>query len=100
MHKSRRMWAIGTMVALAVIAAACSSDNTKTATSSSSAPSSSSVVGLTIDYSTLTGSISSTGSSFQDTFDQAVITKFKAKAAGLTVTYTKSASGKGIGDLG
>jgi phosphate transport system substrate-binding protein len=89
------------VAALAVIGAACSSDSKKTTTSSSSpsGSSSSSITGLSIDYTKLTGSITGGGSSFQDTFDQAVITKFKTAATGLTVTYTKSGSGKGISDL-
>jgi phosphate transport system substrate-binding protein len=90
------------MAGLAVIGAACSSSDKATSSSSSGSSagsSSSSVTGLTIDYTKLSGSITGGGSSFQDTFDQAVITKFKTAAAGLTVTYTKSSSGKGISDL-
>jgi len=88
------------VAALAVIGAACSSDSKTTASSSSSTGgSSSSTAGLNIDYTKLSGSITGGGSSFQDTFDQAVVTKFKTAASGLTVTYTKSSSGKGISDL-
>jgi phosphate transport system substrate-binding protein len=100
MHKTR-IWAIPLVAALAVIGAACSSDKT-TASTSNSSPStsnSSSAAGLNIDYSTVSGSITGGGSSFQDTFDQAAITALKAKAAGLSVVYTKSSSGKGISDL-
>jgi phosphate transport system substrate-binding protein len=89
------------VAALAVIGAACSSDSkTTTSSSSSTGSSSSSVAGLTIDYTKLSGSITGGGSSFQDTFDQAVISKFKTVAPGLTVTYAKSGSGQGISDLG
>ena len=101
MHKTRRLWAVGLVAALAVIGAACSSDSKTTTNSSSSTTgsSSASAAGLTIDYTKLSGTITGSGSSFQDTFDQAVITALKAKAAGLTVTYTKSSSGAGISDL-
>lgn len=100
MHMTR-IWAIPLVAALAVIGAACSSDSKTTASSSSSTggSSSSSVAGLSIDYTKLSGSITGGGSSFQDTFDQAVISKFKTAASGLSVTYTKSGSGKGISDL-
>src|SRR3979490_531239 len=100
MHKTRR-WAVGFVAALAVIAAACSSDSkTTTASTPSPASTSSSVTGLNIDYTKLSGSITGGGSSFQDTFDQAVITKFKTAAPGLTVTYAKSGSGQGISEPG
>jgi phosphate transport system substrate-binding protein len=100
MHKTRRVWAIPMVAALAILGAACSSDKTTATTNSSpTGSSSSSVAGLTIDYTKLSGSITGGGSSFQDTYDQAVITQFKTKATGLTVTYTKSGSGKGISDL-
>ena len=98
MHKTR-MWAIPLFAALAVIGAACSSDNKTATTNSSTATSSSTAAGANVDYTKLSGSITGGGSSFQDTFDQAVITKFKTAASGLTVTYTKSGSGQGISDL-
>ena len=99
MHKTR-VWAIPLVAALAVIGAACSSDSkTTSAATGSSASSSSSANGLNIDYTKVSGSITGGGSSFQDTFDQAVITKFKTVASGLSVMYTKSGSGKGISDL-
>ena len=83
MHKTR-MWAIPLVTALAVIGAACSSDDNKTATTNSSpATNSSTAAGANIDYSKLSGSITGGGSSFQDTFDQAVITKFKTAASAL-----------------
>ena len=82
------------------LAAACSSDKAATTTASSSGASASSAVsGLSIDYAKLTGTLNGSGSSFQDVFDQKVITDFKAKAGGVSVTYTKSGSGAGKQDL-
>ena len=94
---------IGLLVALVSIAAlaACSSDS-KTSTSSSSSggsSSSSTVAGLTIDYASLTGTLNGSGSSFQDVFEQKTITDFQARAAGVSVTYTKSGSSAGKQDL-
>src|SRR5689334_13479615 len=101
MQTTRQRWAVGMVAVLAIIGAACSSDDKTTVSSSSTSggTSSSSVAGLNIDYSKLSGTITGGGSSFQDTFDQAVITKLKAKAPNLSVTYTKSGSGQGISDL-
>jgi phosphate transport system substrate-binding protein len=82
------------------LAAACSSDKAATTTSSSTdGDASSPNVGLSIDYAKLTGTLNGSGSSFQDVFDQKVITDFKAKASGVSVTYTKSGSGAGKQDL-
>src|SRR3954454_8284448 len=102
MRRTRNKCAVVCMLGLAVIAAACSSDDktTTTNTGSSTNTSSSSVTGLAIDYTALTGTLTGSGSSFQDTFDQAVITAFKGSAASVSLTYTKSGSGQGIGDLG
>ena len=96
MNRTKRI--VGTLAlvaAFAVAAAACSSDS-KTSTTSSSSSSSSSAA---YDYAKLTGTLNGSGSSFQDPFDQKVITDFKAKASGVSVTYTKSGSGAGKTDL-
>ncbi|MEY2432586.1 MAG: phosphate transport system substrate-binding protein [Acidimicrobiaceae bacterium] len=98
MHNTRRIWAITTLVALAVIGAACSSDS-KTATGSGSSSSTSSVAGASIDYSKLTGTLNGSGSSFQDAFNQKAKAEFAKVAAGVTVNYTKSGSSAGKQDL-
>ncbi len=89
------------LVTLAVFAACSSSSNTaaSTNTSASGSSSSSGVAGLTIDYASLRGTLNGSGSSFQDVFDQKVITDFKAVASGVAVTYTKSGSSAGKQDL-
>jgi phosphate transport system substrate-binding protein len=81
-------------MAFALVGAACSSDSNNTATTPGSGSTASSAPAPTVS-----GSIKGSGSSFQDTFDQAVITKLKAADPNLSVTYTKSASGTGIADL-
>jgi phosphate transport system substrate-binding protein len=94
---------LGLTVAMALTAAACgSSSNDTTDTTSGGSTTTGGQTTTTapkFDYSGLSGTIKATGSSFQDTFDQAVITKFKSVASGLTVTYTKSSSGQGIADM-
>jgi len=67
--------------------------------SGSTSSSASGVAGLTIDYASLTGTLNGSGSSFQDVFDQKVISDFKSKAAGVSVSYTKSGSSAGKQDL-
>src|SRR3954452_21505802 len=96
MHKTKRVWAAATLVAMAVIAAACSSDSSTTSTTSSS---SSSASGANIDYTKLTGTLNGSGSSFQDAFNQKAKAEFAKKASGVTVNYTKSGSGAGKTDL-
>jgi phosphate transport system substrate-binding protein len=96
----RRMALLFGLLSVFSLAAACSSDKATTTTASSSgASASSSVSGLSIDYAKLTGALNGSGSSFQDVFDQKVITDFKVKARGVSVTYTKSGSGAGKQDL-
>src|SRR3979411_696181 len=100
MHKTRRIWAIGSIVALAVIAAACSSDSkTATGSGSRSRTSSSSGSAAAFDYSKLTGTLNGSGSSFQDAFDQKAKSEFAKVAPGVTVNYTKSGSSAGQQDL-
>ncbi|MEY2424398.1 MAG: phosphate transport system substrate-binding protein [Acidimicrobiaceae bacterium] len=100
MHKTRRLWALGLVAALALIGAACSSDNKTTTTNTTPSGSrSSSAAGLSIDYSKLTGTLNGSGSSFQDAFDQKAKSEFAKKASGVTVNYTKSGSSAGKQDL-
>lgn len=99
----------GTLLAgLAVVLLAACSSSTKTSTpsaSAGSAPAAASSGGgcastaSSIDYSKLTGTLNGSGSSFQDIFNQKMISDFKAKASGVSVTYTKSGSGAGKQDL-
>lgn len=85
------MWGVGIVAALVFLATACSDSksNTSSTGGASAAPQTLSI----------SGSITGSGSSFQDKFDQAVIAKFKDRAPNLSVTYTKKSSGQGIGDL-
>lgn len=96
------------MAGLAVIVLAACSSSGKTATSSSStgsAPAAASSSGgcpstaSSVDYSKLSGTLNGSGSSFQDIFNQKMISDFKAKAPNVKVTYTKSGSGAGKQDL-
>jgi phosphate transport system substrate-binding protein len=52
------------------------------------------------DYSKLTGSITGSGSSFQNALEQAAIAKFTGIATNADVVYTSSSSGSGKKDFG
>jgi phosphate transport system substrate-binding protein len=95
----RRVVLLLGLLAVFSLAAACSSDKATTTSPSTGASGSSSDVDLSIDYGKLSGTLNGSGSSFQDVFNQKVITDFKAKAKGVSVTYTKSGSGAGKQDL-
>lgn len=97
-------WLIAMVAALSIVAAACgssggdsgsdtNSDNTTTTAGSSA-------MGPDMSgYGDLAGKLTAQGSSFQDTFQQAVSTDFNKavadKGGSLVVTYTKSGSGDG-----
>jgi phosphate transport system substrate-binding protein len=95
------VWLLGWLTLMGVVGAACSSDakSATTTGSNGSSSSSASVTAAVVDYSKLTGTLNGSGSSFQDAFDQKVITDFKVKASGVSVTYTKSGSAAGKQDL-
>jgi phosphate transport system substrate-binding protein len=97
MHKRRTLWAVGLVAALALLGAACSSDSKTASTTGGSSSSSSST--STFDYSSLTGTLNGSGSSFQDAFNQKAKAEFAKVASGVTLNYTKSGSGAGKTDL-
>src|SRR5256714_61598 len=103
MHKTRTVWVIGVVAALALLGAACSSDSKTTSSSSTgskpSTGSSSAVTGLTIDYSGLRGTLNASGSTFQAPFEEALIAAFQEKASGVNINYGGGGSGKGKTDL-
>ncbi len=88
--------AVGGAVAVTLLAAACSSSssssssastaNTPSAAGSSSAPAAS-------------GTLNGSGSSFQNTFQQAAISAFKSVDSGITVNYQSVGSGTGRSNL-
>lgn len=91
MNTRRAVPLIALTVAGALLVSSCSSDDTTTATSTTSAD--------TAALKGLSGTLTGGGSSFQDTFEQQVLTDFNqsVKDAGgsLAVTYTKSGSSDG-----
>src|SRR4051812_13827715 len=101
MRRTRKTFALGLMVAMTDIAAACSSsdDNKGVTADTGSSPTSSSAQGANSDYSKLTGTRNGSGSSFQDAFEQKAKAEFGKVASGVTVSYTKSGSGAGKTDL-
>jgi phosphate transport system substrate-binding protein len=86
--------------------AACSSGNdtdtsaTTTAGSGSTGTTAGDGGGADIDYASLEGSITGSGSSFQDAFEQASIEAFLDEATGADVTYNSVGSGQGKQEFG
>jgi phosphate transport system substrate-binding protein len=84
---------VACLAALALFVSACGGDDDDS-TSSTSAGSSSGG-----DLSSLKGELNGSGSSFQQTFDEAAIAGFTEKASGVTINYGAGGSGKGKTDL-
>jgi phosphate transport system substrate-binding protein len=98
LHVTKRSaWFMALLLAFALVGAACSDSKSNTTTSASS--SASAAQGANIDYSSLSGTLNGSGSTFQDAFNQKAITQFKTKAGNVAVSYTKSGSGAGKTDL-
>src|SRR5215472_11902901 len=87
----KQVAAVGGAVAIALLAA-CSSSPT---TPSSSAPA---ATGGT-SGAALSGTLNGSGSSFQNTFQQAAIQAFKSVQSGMTVNYNSVGSGTGRTNL-
>jgi phosphate transport system substrate-binding protein len=75
-----------------VVLAGCGGNKDNGGTSSNNAGGS--------DLSSLSGELKGSGSSFQDAFDQEVISSFKEKASNATVTYNAVGSGTGKKEFG
>src|SRR4051812_41034214 len=102
MQTRRTGWAVGLVVALGLVASACGSTGNGPSNVGGSGGASSSTAGakgIAVDYSTLTGTLNGSGSSFQDAFDQKAKAEFAKVASVVTVNYTKSGSGAGKTDL-
>ncbi len=95
--RRRLMMMAAATLALATVATACS--DVKTSSTATTAAATAAPTGKTIDYAILTGTLNGSGSSFQDTLEQKAKTLFAAKAAKVTVNYTKSGSSAGKTDL-
>ena len=86
----------GTVVAMALSLAACSSSTSTPSSSSTSATSASSP---TSSAAALSGTINGSGSTFQLTFQQAAIQAYKSVQSGVTVNYSGVGSGTGRTNL-
>ncbi|MCU1401493.1 MAG: phosphate transporter periplasmic phosphate-binding protein [Acidimicrobiales bacterium] len=124
----KRSLAISGILTLSLLAAACSSDSkttttsaaattvastvastaASTATSATEAPGSSDATATTtgdtvtapsVDYSSLSGTLAGSGSTFQKAFLDEAIANLADQAPGLTVSYGGGGSGKGRTDL-
>jgi phosphate transport system substrate-binding protein len=86
------MVAAGLLAVLALAATACGSSS-KSSTGTTGGTSSG------YDYSSLSGTLNGSGSTFQKDFDEAAIQGFSDVASGVTVNYGGGGSGKGKEDL-
>jgi len=91
--KRSLVWLVGLLAAFGLMAGACGSDS-KTSTTDTAAGASSDV-----DYSSLSGTLNGSGSTFQNSFNEAAIASFEEVASGLTVNYQAVGSGQGKKDL-
>jgi phosphate transport system substrate-binding protein len=78
------------------VAGACGSSSKSGGSSPSTTPGATSG---SADLSSLHASLNGSGSTFQQSFNQAVIAAFQQKATGVTITYGGGGSGKGKTDL-
>lgn len=97
--KRRLVWLVALLAAVGLVAAACGSDSKSSDTTSTSSASGGSATGIDIDYSSLSGTLNGSGSTFQKTFDEAAIEGFSEVAPKLTVNYAGGGSGQGKKDL-
>ncbi len=82
------------LAVLALAASACgSSSKTSSGTTGTTGG------GSSFDYSSLSGTLNGSGSTFQQAFDQAAIQGFSDKAPNVTINYGGGGSGKGKTDL-
>jgi phosphate transport system substrate-binding protein len=87
--------AAGVLAVLALAATACGSSSKSTSSSGTTTGTS----GSSFDYSSLSGTLNGSGSTFQQAFDQAAIQGFSDKAPNVTINYGGGGSGKGKTDL-
>jgi phosphate transport system substrate-binding protein len=97
-EKKPIIW-LSLLVALGLLVAACGSDK-KDSSSTSSTSTTAAGGSSSVDYSSLSGTIKGSGSSFTNQFIQASIAALADKASGLTVNYNPTGSGQGKKDLG
>lgn len=88
----RARWALVLLVVFGLVAAACSSDSKKSNNSGTSATTKASAK---LAAATLSGS----GSTFQQAYDETVISAFQSVQPAVTITYAGGGSGKGQTDL-
>lgn len=93
--KHLRVLTLSLFLLLVITGAACGGGKgTQSVTSSTRT-----AKGVGADNKSLSGTLNGSGSSFQDAFDQRVITAFREAAPHVSVSYTKSGSGAGKIDL-
>ena len=97
MTKKKPFVLLSLLLAIGLFVAACGKDdNDKSSSSTSTTAGGSS----SVDYSSLSGTINGSGSSFTNQFLAASIAALQDKASGLTVNYNPTGSGQGKKDFG
>jgi len=87
------MLAAGLLAVFALAATACGSSSNNSSTTGTTG------AGGSFDYSSLSGTLNGSGSTFQKDFNQAAIQGFSDVASNVTVNYGGGGSGKGKTDL-
>ncbi len=100
MLNSRKHWRVllAVLAVFAIVVAACGGDDDDSSSSTSSGGSST-TAGSNVDYSSLSGTLNGSGSSFQAAYNEAAIAGFAEVAPNATVNYGAGGSGKGKQDL-
>lgn len=96
MNRPRYVRMVAPLVALGLAAVACSSSSSSSSTSGTSGGGATST---SAPSPKVNGTLNGSGSTFQASFDQAVIEAFKKAQPGVSVTYSGGGSGKGKTDL-
>lgn len=93
LRRRQQLKTVGVAVATALSLAACSSSSSSSSSAPSSTPASSSAAAA------LSGTLDGSGSTLQETYQEAAVSAFKSVQSGITVTYGAGGSGKGRSDL-
>lgn len=93
LRRRQQLKTVGVAVATALSLAACSSSSSSSSSAPSSTPASSSAAAA------LSGTLDGSGSTLQETYQEAAVTAFMSVQHGIKVTYGAGGSGKGRSDL-
>jgi phosphate transport system substrate-binding protein len=93
-------WLVAIVAVFALLGTACSDDNKdSTSTDNSSSDNTSAANAPSVDYGSLSGTLTGSGATFPKPFYEEAITEFMAVGPNLEVTYAGGGSGQGKSDL-